>query len=98
MKVIWRPVAIADRVHIFNYIDPNNPRAARELDDQFKAKAEIAARNPRLYRPGRLRGTREIVVGSYIMIYRIDAKADAIVMLRVIHGARQWPSAPMVKK
>ena len=92
MKIIWRPPAEADLEHIFNYIAKDNPRAAVALDEEFKAKAAIAACHPKLYRPGRFSGTREIVVKSWIMVYKVMENPAAIVILRVIHSRRQWPS------
>lgn len=35
MKVVWRPMAEADREHIFDYIAQDTPSASRELDKQF---------------------------------------------------------------
>jgi len=94
MKVRWRPMAEADRDAIFDYIAQDNPKAALELDEDFTAKAATAGQRPKLYRAGRMRGTREIVVrANYLMIYRIDEDEDAITILRVLHAAQQWPPA-----
>ncbi|MCW5233524.1 type II toxin-antitoxin system RelE/ParE family toxin [Verminephrobacter eiseniae] len=93
MKVVWRPMAEADREHIFDYIAKNNLGAALELDEEFQAKADNAALNPKLYKPGRVRGTREIVVRpNYVMIYRIDDDGGTLTVLRVLHAARRWPA------
>lgn len=92
MKIVWRPMADADRENIFDYIAQDNPRAALELDEALKAKAEIAARNPKLYKAGRVRGTREIVVRpNYVMVCRIEDESGTVVVLRVLHAAQQWP-------
>ena len=42
-------------------------------------------------RPGRVPKTRELVVSGtpYLVIYRV--KNDRLEVLRVFHGARQWP-------
>jgi len=42
-------------------------------------------------RPGRIEGTRELVVSGtpYIAAYRIVG--DTVRVLRVLHGAQQWP-------
>lgn len=83
-------MACEDREAIFDHIAQDNPAAALDLDEDFDAKAIMAAQHPRLYRAGRLRGTREIVVRpNFVMIYRIGA--DAITILRVLHAAQQWP-------
>lgn len=90
MQIVWRRVAVADRERVFDHIARDNPRAALALDEQFDAKAEIAARNPKLYRSGRVPGTREIVVrANYLMIYRV--RGDDLTILRILHAARQWP-------
>ncbi|MFT8212020.1 MAG: type II toxin-antitoxin system RelE/ParE family toxin [Symbiopectobacterium sp.] len=92
MRIVWRPMAEADRENIFDYIALDNPQAALDLDESFKAKAEIAARNPKLYRAGRVRRTREIVVRpNYVMVCHIDDENDILVVLRVLHAAQQWP-------
>lgn len=92
MKIVWRPMAVADRERIFDYIAADNPLAALELDEQFKTKAETAAQRPTLYRAGRVRGTREIVVRPhYVMVYRIENDSSTLTVLRVLHAAQQWP-------
>lgn len=92
MKIVWRPMAEADRENIFDYIAQDNPLAALELDEEFKARAESAARNPKLYRTGRMGGTREIVVRpNYVMVYHIEDESNTVVVLRVLHSAQQWP-------
>ncbi len=47
--------------------------------------------NRHLGRPGRVKGTRELVVTRtpYIVAYRL--KRQSIQILRVLHGARLWP-------
>lgn len=83
---------MADRDAIMDHIAADNPVAAIELDDTFEEKAELARQRPTLYRPGRMPGTREIVVRpSYVMVYRIEADGDTVVVLRVLHAAQQWP-------
>ena len=65
-------------------IAQDNPAAALELDLEFEAKADPLPKHPKLYKPGRMKGTREIVVRSnYVMVYTIEG--DTIIMLRVLH-------------
>ena len=85
---------MADRDSIMDYIAQDNPIAAANLDAEFEARAEIARQRPKLYKAGRLRGTREIVVQpNYVMVYRIEDEGSTVAMLRVLHAARQWPPA-----
>ena len=71
-----------------DYIAQDNPAAALELDLEFEAKADPLPKHPRLYKPGRMKGTREIVVRpNYVMVYAI--KGDTIAILRVLHTAQR---------
>jgi addiction module RelE/StbE family toxin len=86
----WREAARADLLAIVDYISDNNPEAAQQLKDDIQAKVAKLLEHPELYRPGRVAGTREMVVRrNYVVIYTEDARA--VLILRVLHGARQWP-------
>jgi len=90
LKLVWKPLALADREQIMDYIAQDAPLAALELDELIELKAEQLLERPQLYRPGRKRGTREMVVHPhYIVIYRMSK--DLVEILRVKHSARQWP-------
>jgi plasmid stabilization system protein ParE len=53
-------------------IAQDNPAAALELDLEFEVKADSLPKHPKLYKPGRMKGTREIVVRpNYVMVYAI---------------------------
>jgi len=83
-------MALADRDAIMAHIAQDNVVAAIELDLDFEAKVENARRRPTLYKPGRVKGTREIVVRpNYVMVYRVSG--DEVEVLRVLHSAQQWP-------
>lgn len=86
----WREAAQADLLAIVDYISDDNPDAAQRLKDDIEDKASRLPDHPKLYRPGRVAGTREMVVRSdYIVVYAEDDRA--VVILRVLHAAQQWP-------
>jgi toxin ParE1/3/4 len=88
--VEWRRTARADLLTILDYISDDNPDAAQQLKDDIEAKVAKLAEHPKLYRPGRVAGTREMVVRrNYVVVYAEDARAVSI--LRVLHAAQQWP-------
>ena len=93
MPVIeWRQTARADLLTIVDYISDDNPDAAQQLKDDIEAKVAKLAEHPKLYRPGRVAGTRELVVRrNYVVVYAEDARVVSI--LRVLHAAQQWPPA-----
>lgn len=81
---------MADRDAIMAFIGEDNAAAAIDLDLEFEAKAEGARQRPKLYKAGRVKGTREIVVRpNYVMIYRVIG--DGVEILRVLHATQQWP-------
>ena len=86
----WRATARVDVLAIVDYISDDNPDAAQHLKDEIEAKVSKLPEHPKLYRPGRVSGTREMVVrANYVVVYIEDAHALSI--LRVLHAAQQWP-------
>ncbi len=53
----------------------------------------MLADHPEAGRRGRLDGTRELVIPrtAFLLIYRIDKKAQKVEILRLLHGAQKWP-------
>jgi len=92
VKLVWTRAASTDRKEIREYIAQADPVAALALDELISQKASGLVDHPGLGRPGRVTGTRELVLHqNYILIY--DTSADLIRLLRVLHVARQWPPA-----
>lgn len=58
------------------YIAQDNLTAAQALKDGIEAKAAALSTHPKLYKPGRIKGTREMVVRpNYVVVYREDSGA-----------------------
>lgn len=92
LQLNWKKQARNDLLRIIEHIADDNPDAAEKLADDIEAKAQGLRERPELYRVGRKRGTREMVVHpNYIVIYR--RKKDLVEVLRVKHTAQQWPSS-----
>lgn len=60
------------------------------MNDILDRTDALFAANPALGRPGRVAGTRELVLPKtpYVVAYRI---MEAVEILAVMHGAREWP-------
>jgi toxin ParE1/3/4 len=91
VKLEWRRRAQADLAELVAFIAADDPAAAYRVHDAIILKVALLLRHPDIGRPGRVRGTRELVVTGtpYIVAYR--AVADLVTVLRVLHGARRWP-------
>jgi toxin ParE1/3/4 len=85
---------MADREATFEFISADSPRAAIANDERIRSAVNRLVDFPHSARPGRVEGTRELVVSktSYVAIYRITD--DLVFVLRVLHAAREWPEAP----
>jgi toxin ParE1/3/4 len=91
MKVMWLRRAERSLEGLADFIARDNPRAAFEMVMRLREAAAALARAPEMGRPGRVKGTRELVVPGtpYILPYRVTR--DSIHILHVLRGARRWP-------
>ncbi len=90
LRLKWRPLAEEDLLDILEFIGEDDPNAALALVQMIREKVEGLRVRPRLYRAGRVSGTREMVVHhNYIVVYSIEA--DLVEVLNVKHARQQWP-------
>ena len=91
MRLHWSRLAVRDRVVIYDHIEADSPRAAIAVDDRLAERIAGLLAFPLAGRPGRVEGTRElVVVGTpYVVIYSVTD--DLIRILRILHGAQRWP-------
>jgi toxin ParE1/3/4 len=91
VNVVWLRQAERDLDSAIDYIAAHNPAAALQLYRAVREKTGLLPDNPGIGRPGRVEGTRELVIYPFIVAYAVQADLDAIVILRLLHGARKWP-------
>lgn len=91
MRLRWASPARDHLAAIHAYIAEDNPAAARRVVNQIRKDADLLRNNPGIGRPGRIEGTRELVVSHYpyLLVYRIAS--DEVHVAAVIHSARLWP-------
>jgi toxin ParE1/3/4 len=91
VRLVWTHHALADRHAIFKHIEAESPRAAVNVDDQIVAAVRRLLDFPESGRPGRVAGTRELVVPRTPFIAAYVVTADRVRILRILHGAQVWP-------
>ena len=86
MSIVWSPRAIGHLAHLRAYIARDNPEAANQIAATLLAAVERLAELPGLGRPGRVPGTRELVVPGtrYVISYRL--RGDRLEVIAVFHG------------
>jgi toxin ParE1/3/4 len=94
VRLVWSARADRDFSSIVDYIAQDNAFAAIEQGDNIQDAIEHLKQHPKMGRIGRVKGTRELIVAPtpYIVIYR-EHQVDTIEIVRVLHGAQQWPPA-----
>lgn len=92
MRIRWLRKALANLDAEAEYISRDSKQAARRTVATIEQAAEQLADYPSSGRPGRVPGTRELIVTGtpYIIPYRV--RGGTVEILRVFHGARKWPS------
>lgn len=89
LELLWEDIAQDDLISIVVYIAADNPAAAVILKEEIEQRVAELRRHPRLYKLGRVEGTREMVVRqNYIVVYKEDDQT--VTVLRVLHAARSW--------
>lgn len=91
MIIVWSPRAIEHLAHLRSYIAHDNPKAADRVAATLLDAVERLAEQPHLGRPGRVAGTRELVVPRtpYVIPYRL--RGDRLEIVAVFHGRQKWP-------
>ncbi|MBN8754726.1 MULTISPECIES: type II toxin-antitoxin system RelE/ParE family toxin [Variovorax] len=91
MRLEWSPLAMDDRERIFDFIEKDDSRAAISVDERIATQVLVLLQFPEGGRPGRIEGTRELVIRRtpYIVAYRVEE--DGVRILRVLHSAQSWP-------
>lgn len=91
MKIIWSRRAIRHLVSVRDYIAQDSPQSAPDVAAKILAAVDQLSLHPNLGRPGRIAGTRELVVPNtpYINPYRI--RGERLELIAVFHGRQSWP-------
>jgi plasmid stabilization system protein ParE len=78
---------------IGDYIARDNQRAAVTVVTRILDLVDLLGEQPEIGRPGRIAGTRELVVTNtpFVVPYRVGE--NRIEVLSVFHGARKWPES-----
>ena len=93
MQIKWLRKALVNLDEEAEYISRDNPAMARKIVQQIHEAVSMLAKNPSLGRPGRIFGTRELVVPGtrYLVPYRVRPCLKCVEVLRVFHTSRKPP-------
>lgn len=91
MRVRLSPRARHDVQELVRHIARDSPRNARLVRDRITGAVQQLRLQPESGRPGRVDGTRELVVShtSHIVAYRVNN--GMLEIIAIMHEAQQWP-------
>jgi toxin ParE1/3/4 len=91
MQLRWTEEAANDLERIADYLVQHTPGRAPGLVQRIYDAAGSLLTLPYRGRPGKVEGTRELVLSAlpYVLVYVV--RQDVIVVVRILHGAQQWP-------
>ena len=93
MRLRWTRAASQDLESVERYISLDNPDVAIDTALEIIRRVETLVEHPGMGRPGRVEGTRELVLGSLPYVVPYVHQSDTIIILRVLHGAMRWPES-----
>lgn len=93
-EIKWLNKALENLDMEAGYIARENPQAAINVVNKIYGTVSLLAENPALGHPGRIHGTRELIIPDtrYLVPYRVNTRLSRIEILRIFHTSRQWPS------
>lgn len=92
MKAVWSPRAVRHLVALREYIAQDSEQNAALVAQRILHSVELLQTQPNMGRPGRVVGTRELVVPDtpFIIPYRV--RRDRLELIAVFHGHQKWPA------
>src|ERR1700693_3106829 len=98
-RLRWTEPANAEFLAIVEWLKARNPAAAARVGQHILDDVALLPNFPYLGKPGRSPDTRELGVSSYpyLIVYAVEhdtavsEQPQAVVILRVLHGAMLWP-------
>jgi len=91
MRIRWLRKALQNLTSEADYIARDDPAAAARTAVRIFEAVEQLVMFPALGRPGRVVGTRELVVSGTPYIIPYGVRGGDVEILRVFHAARKWP-------
>jgi len=91
VTIVWSERAVRHLAHLRAHVAKDRPSAAQRVAATILATVDLLAEQPGLGRPGRVTGTRELVIPGtpYLVPYRV--RGDRLEIVAVFDGRQRWP-------
>lgn len=93
MRIRWTSRALENLDNAIAYIAADSPAAAKNVAEKIWASVQLLSDQPGIGRPGRVTGTREMVIGGLPFIVPYVVQNGEIIILRIMHTSMKWPGS-----
>lgn len=92
INVVWSRRATKHLRDLRDYIAKDSEGSAAIIANRILRAVDLLQTQPEMGRPGRITGTRELVVPDtpYVIPYRI--RRQSLELIAVFHGRQKWPA------
>lgn len=91
MQVKFLRKALRDLNDEAAYIATDSPQAAQHFMESVQQSTGLLCIYPAMGRPGRVAGSRELIMTDYSYLIPYRVRADAVEILRIFHSMRKPP-------
>ena len=90
MKPVWSRPAIRDLVALRGHIARDSEEMAAVVASRILKAIDLLQNQPEMGRAGRVLGTRELVVASYVIPYRL--RHGRLELVAIFQSRQRWPA------
>ena len=72
-------------------LQKSRPEAARRVAQSVIERLGTLETFPHVGRPGRVQGTRDVIVPPLPFVAIYEVRDEQIIVLRILQGAQRWP-------
>jgi addiction module RelE/StbE family toxin len=90
-RVRWLAAALRNLSAVGEHIAQDDPQAAAAVVNRIWEAARGLAAHPGMGRPGRVPGTRELILSHLPYVVAYAEMEGEVRILRVLHSAQRWP-------
>lgn len=91
MRIRWTRKALDNLDAAVQYVAADSPGNARKVAQEIRDTIQHLSLQPGMGRPGRVAGTRELVISGLPFIVSYAEYNGDIVLLRIVHFSMKWP-------
>lgn len=91
MRIRWTSRALDNLDAAVEHIASDNPATAKKVAQKIWDSVQLLVEQPGMGRPGRVTGTREMVITGLPFIVPYVEQEGVVVILRIMHTSMKWP-------